>query len=327
MGEQKFTGERYLPSECQDSEIRIEHIQRYRFAVEWVKDKKVLDAACGEGYGSRLLSQYAETVVGMDLDQTAVDNANEKYGTKKLSFIQGNIESLPFEDATFDVVVSFETIEHVDEKTQKMFLQEIQRVLKTDGVLIMSTPNKKIYTDLVHSVNRFHVKEFYEREYMDFLHEEFQNLAVYLQYPQLTYVLTNKEIVCTECKNIHVDECRYYIVVCSNTTITKKSYVDSVSNSDMYYFLNRHSHDLEKQLEQDTKTRNHFEKNLTDGLNDAKQYASHLESDIQALRVAVQNRDTQLAESKAYVEHLETDIRTLKKAIQERDEQILQLKS
>ena len=327
MDEQKFTGERYLPSECQNSEIRIEHIQRYRFAIEWVKGKKVLDAACGEGYGSGLLSQYAEAVVGMDLDQTTVDNANEKYGTKNLSFIQGNIASLPFGDASFDVVISFETVEHVDEKTQKDFLKEIQRVLKTNGVLIMSTPNKKIYTDLVHGVNCFHVKEFYKQEYMDFLHKEFQDVAVYLQYPQLTYVLTNQEIVCTECENIHMDECRYYIAVCSNAIITKKDYVDSVPNSDMYYFLSRYSHDLEKQLEQEAETRNRFEKMLTAGLNDAKQYVKHLESDMQVLRTAIQDRDEQLAESRAYVEHLETDIQTLKKAVQERDEQILQLKS
>ena len=83
------------------------------------KREKVLDAACGEGYGSSLLAEEAEEVTGLDIDKEAVENANHKYGNKKLSYLKGSIEELPFEDHTLDVVVSFETIEHVGEEIQK----------------------------------------------------------------------------------------------------------------------------------------------------------------------------------------------------------------
>ena len=124
------------------------------------REKSPWDAACGEGYGSSLLAEEAEEVTGLDIDKEAVENANHKYGNKKLSYLKGSIEELPFEDHTLDVVVSFETIEHVGEEIQKKFLEEICRVLKPEGTLIMSTPNKAVYTDLVEGENPFHVKEF-----------------------------------------------------------------------------------------------------------------------------------------------------------------------
>ncbi len=98
-----------------------------------------------------------------------MENANKKYGKDNLSFRAGSVESLPFEDDSFDVVISYETIEHVTGEVQESFLKEIRRVLKPDGFLIMSTPNKAVYTDLVKGENAFHVKEFYVDEFDEFL--------------------------------------------------------------------------------------------------------------------------------------------------------------
>lgn len=97
-----------------------------------------------------------------------MENANRKYGNQKLSYLNGSVEYLPFENQSFDVVVSFETIEHVGEEIQRKFLEEICRVLKPEGTLIMSTPNKAVYTDLVEGENPFHIKEFYVKNFGNF---------------------------------------------------------------------------------------------------------------------------------------------------------------
>lgn len=155
----EYSGERFLPDECK-GEMAIEHYQRYQFAKYLVENKTVLDVACGEGYGSSLLAENASKVVGMDIDKLVIAKANEKYGNSKLSFVEGNITQIPFEDNAFDVIISYETIEHVSEKIQKIFLSEIVRVLKQDGLLVMSTPNKAIYTDLVGGKINFTLRNF-----------------------------------------------------------------------------------------------------------------------------------------------------------------------
>ena len=125
----EYTGERFLPKDCK-GEMEIEHYQRYRFAAAFVEGKKVLDAACGEGYGSSILSEKAKEVTGLDISAETVENANKKYEKDNLSFRAGSVESLPFEDDSFDVVISYETIEHVTGEIQESFLKEIRRVLK-----------------------------------------------------------------------------------------------------------------------------------------------------------------------------------------------------
>ena len=107
-----FTGERFLPG-C-TGEIAYEHWHRYAFARQFVKDKRVLDAACGEGYGSAVLGTVAASVVGVDIDKDAVAEAGRRYGRPpEVSFVEESCTALSLPDASFDVVVSFETIEHV----------------------------------------------------------------------------------------------------------------------------------------------------------------------------------------------------------------------
>lgn len=176
-----FTGERFVPG-IQDHKLEIEHFQRYLSVREIVKGKCVLDAACGEGYGSNILAETAREVIGIDLDEGAVNRADKLYGTKdNLCFQQGNIEKLNLRDKSIDVVVSFETIEHVGDETQNKFLNEISRVLKADGMLIMSTPNKAVYSDQHDYKNEFHMKEFYHDEFLTFLHQKFPYVQLYNQ--------------------------------------------------------------------------------------------------------------------------------------------------
>ena len=140
-----FTGERFTP-ECV-REIWYEHWHRYAFAQRFAAGKRVLDAACGEGYGTAMLAGVAAHAFGVDIDATSVAHAQARYaGRANLEYRQADVTQLPFADRSFDVVVSFETLEHL--AAQEQLLREFSRVLADDGVLVLSSPDKRTYSDL-----------------------------------------------------------------------------------------------------------------------------------------------------------------------------------
>ena len=152
----------------------IEHLHRYALAMDFVENKIVLDIACGNGYGSSLISEKAALVYGVDIDQTTINEAKILYPKKNLNFLTGSADKIPVLDHSVDVVVSFETIEHHDKHDEMM--SEIKRVLKNDGILIISTPDKLYYTDYRKKFkNEFHVKELYKDEFKVLLSKYFKN--------------------------------------------------------------------------------------------------------------------------------------------------------
>lgn len=166
----EFTGERFTP-ECV-REIWYEHMHRYAMSAAWCKGMRVLDAACGEGYGSALLASSASSVEGVDISDQAVSHAQKRYGgLNNLRFRVADCTSLPFDDDEFDRVVSFETLEHLE--AQEQLLSEFRRVLKPEGVLILSSPDKAVYTDQMGTVNEFHVRELYRHELEDLIGRSF----------------------------------------------------------------------------------------------------------------------------------------------------------
>lgn len=172
-----WTGERvetYI-----NNEIMVEHLHRYAIADELVKNKKVLDIACGEGYGSFLMAANAYSVTGVDNNALVIKNACEKYKRPNLEFVEGQAEKLPLEDHIYDIVVSFETLEHLE--NHQLLFNEIKRVLKKEGVLIISTPNKLFYSDKNGYINPFHKKELYLNEFKELLSKSFTNYRVYSQ--------------------------------------------------------------------------------------------------------------------------------------------------
>lgn len=173
-----FTGERFTP-ECV-REIWYEHWHRYAFARGLAAGRRVLDAACGEGYGSALLADVAADVVGVDIDAQAVAHARARYGTvPRLRYEQADAVKLPFADETFDLVVSFETLEHLAE--QAALLAGFDRVLKNDGVLVISSPDKHTYSELAGFRNEFHVRELYREELLALLRPHFPHVRLYGQ--------------------------------------------------------------------------------------------------------------------------------------------------
>lgn len=173
-----FTGERFTP-ECV-REIWYEHWHRYAFAREFARGKRVLDAACGEGYGSALLAQTASSVLGVDIAQEAIAHATACYGERaNLRFAHADCTALELAPASVDLVVSFETLEHVAQ--QQALIAGFARTLVADGVLIMSSPDKHTYSDVSGFRNEFHVRELYRDELLALLAPHFPHVRLYGQ--------------------------------------------------------------------------------------------------------------------------------------------------
>ncbi|MBC7748018.1 MAG: class I SAM-dependent methyltransferase [Methylotenera sp.] len=157
----------------------IEHLHRYGLVFNYIENKIVLDIACGEGYGSHLMSEKAAAVHAVDIDKATVLAAKAKYKKDNLSFMTGNATSIPLASQSVDVVVSFETIEHHDQHEE--MIAEIRRVLKPGGLLIISTPDKLYYSDKRNFNNKFHVKELYKAEFVDLIIKVFPRMQLLTQ--------------------------------------------------------------------------------------------------------------------------------------------------
>lgn len=173
-------------------EIWYEHWHRYHFAAPLTQGARVLDVACGSGYGSALLAQHAAQVTGVDISAEAIAHARASYGAiANLQFREGDCTTLPFADASFDVVVSFETIEHI--AAQERFLDEVRRVLTPDGLLALSCPNKREYSEARGIVNPYHVRELYRHELAQMLAPRFGAIAWYGQFVSFFSIVAAEE--------------------------------------------------------------------------------------------------------------------------------------
>ncbi len=150
-----WTGERWVPGLW--GAIAVEHLHRYSLAVSLTAGAEVLDVACGEGYGSAWLAHAARSVVGVDVDAHVVARARQRYCNVNLQFVCAHAGALPFPDASFDWVTCFETIEHLTD--QARLIDEIRRVLRSGGRLLLSSPDRQAYAAMSGHANPFHVHE------------------------------------------------------------------------------------------------------------------------------------------------------------------------
>ena len=173
----EFTGERMTTAV--EGPTEFEHFHRYCLARDLCQGLDVLDVASGEGYGSAILAGVGRSVVGVEIDAATVAHAAETYRGDNLRFIQGSASELPLEDACVDVVVSFETLEHIREHEQ--FVREVGRVLRPGGTFIVSTPDRRIYSGRLESFNRFHLLELAEPEFEALLRTHFAHVVILYQ--------------------------------------------------------------------------------------------------------------------------------------------------
>ncbi len=176
----EFTGERVIPGKV-DIDLWNEHISRYLFAARLCRFKKVIDLGCGNGYGAAELAQKAESVVGVDVSEEAILEAKQQYGAENLNFEVASLEQLPFADASFQLAVCFEVIEHLT--NYRALLSEARRVLEPGGQLVISTPNIAFYAESrkLHGPNPFHEHEFSYEEFREVLGEFFEHQTFFVQ--------------------------------------------------------------------------------------------------------------------------------------------------
>ncbi len=176
----EFTGERVIPGQV-NVDLLNEHVARYAFAARLARGKRVLDAGCGAGYGSAELAHTAQFVAGADLAPEAVDYARAHYRMPNLAFEQASCAALPHSGASFDLVVAFEVIEHLE--NWRALLLEARRVLASNGQFVVSTPNKLYYTESrgPEGTNPFHQHEFTFEEFRDALSNVFPVVSMFLE--------------------------------------------------------------------------------------------------------------------------------------------------
>jgi SAM-dependent methyltransferase len=169
-----WTGERYVPQLGGD--IAMEHLHRYLFARALAQGRDVLDVACGEGYGSAILAETARSVLGVDIAPEVVAHAAQRYARPNVAFQQGDCAALALPEASRDLVVSFETIEH--HARHEEMLAGFKRVLRPGGVAVISTPDKEPYDRLQEKPNEFHVRELTRAEFEALLGRYFRHVAI-----------------------------------------------------------------------------------------------------------------------------------------------------
>jgi ubiquinone/menaquinone biosynthesis C-methylase UbiE len=165
------------------SELWGEHRSRYRFAAQFVAGQRVLDVACGSGFGLELLSEAGARPLGVDYaGETLLE---VRRNLPHSSLLRADAMRLPLQSASIDQVVSFETIEHVPDA--RALVHEVRRVLKQGGRLVLSTPNRAFGPLERHTANRFHVQEFTADELRDLLGECFSQVWLFGQRPSNAY--------------------------------------------------------------------------------------------------------------------------------------------
>jgi ubiquinone/menaquinone biosynthesis C-methylase UbiE len=186
------------------------HLDRYRFAATRVKGKRVLDCACGTGYGVRVLRELggAGYVIGVDIEARAVEYASKNHRSGSAEFICSSGDCLALSDASVDVITSFETMEHVPDDSS--LLEEFYRVLRPGGALIISTPNQWPIVDAP-----YHVREYDRAAFLKVLEPRFECVELYNQNSGSESSHNRKQargIVPTTLKNEDLAEC--YLAIC-----------------------------------------------------------------------------------------------------------------
>jgi ubiquinone/menaquinone biosynthesis C-methylase UbiE len=165
------------------SELWGEHRSRYRFATQFAAGQTVLDVASGAGFGLQMLRQAGGRPVGLDYDAGALAEVRGVEPDARL--VHGDATHLPFADGSIDLVVSFETLEHVPDA--EAMVREIRRVLRPRGRLVLSTPNRAFGPSERHTSNPFHMREFTSDELHELLCRSFLNVRLFGQRPSGKY--------------------------------------------------------------------------------------------------------------------------------------------
>ena len=317
----EFTGERVIPGEV-DPDLWNEHVARYFFAARMARDRRVLDAGCGSGYGSAELAREARHVLGIDVAQEAIEYAQGHFQNPRIRFERASCLQIPASAGSFDLVVAFEIIEHLHD--WRTFLAEVRRVLSPEGQFLVSTPNQRYYAEAraERGPNPFHAHEFGFAEFRDELAAVFPRVALYVENHTDAMVFT--PVNSSEPVEARVGEstpgtedAHFFLAVCSVTGDTAaRSFIYVPRSANMLREREQHIEVLELQLRDRIARVVELQDELKNEQAKARARIGDLEADVRqavdsATRIAAE-LDSKCAELAQSVEYLHTAERTVK---------------
>jgi len=310
----EFTGERLIPGQVND-DLLNEHRARYVFAAHLAGARHVLDAGCGAGYGSAELAHVAASVIGADTAADAIAFARENYRLPNLHFERASCDALPHPDGSFDLVVAFEVIEHLESWPE--FLLEVRRVMSPHGQFVVSTPNKSYYTESRgrEGHNPFHVHEFEFEEFRSELLAVFPEVALFLEnhvegIAFQPYDPAAGVEVQVDAREPAPAESHFFVAVCSHRALPAAPlhlYVPRAGN--VLRERGRHITLLEEELA--AKLREHEEllaahRRQTEELERSNQWAQNLNQEIEERRTRIVELQEELAQQAQWAQDLES---------------------
>ncbi len=307
-----------------DSEEASIHVARYQIAKEYIQDKNVLDIACGEGYGSLLLQSWgAKSVLGVDISQSSIDVANKYFARENVNFLCQNAENIMIEDK-FDVIVSFETIEHV--KDEISFLKSLKSMLKDNGVIIMSCPNDHWYYKDNES-NPFHLRKYTFKEFKTVTTRVFGSKVVFGVGANM-FGFANVLLENPDMESIVAKSTRDIINQTSSHGLISKCNVDDVPNQEkcLYYYGIWNYNEIRES--KDNLSYNVFitspmltrVKNFNDYKISYEKSTNHIEE----LRQVIQSSEKLVIERDQYIKNLEQKLLQVSGNIQQLEKMVIQ---
>jgi SAM-dependent methyltransferase len=315
----EFTGERVIPGQVND-DLWSEHLARYAFARKFADGKRVLDAGCGTGYGSAELAQSAAQVTGLDISADAIEYASASYPIPDLRFLESSCTAMPLPAGSFDLVVAFEVIEHLAD--YRAFLNECARVLAREGLLIVSSPNKRYYaeTRAASGPNPFHEHEFEAGELVRELQSVFPNVRLLLQnrvesfafHPAVSFWPAEARI---DGGGGTAEDAHFFIGICSAGPLPEpKSFVYVPKAANVLRERELHVEALQKQLAEikaDREALLEFVRRQTRELEERTLWAQSLDAELKVAGGRVGDLQNELAELaagyQAQVAHMERE--------------------
>lgn len=344
----EFTGERVVPGKV-EADLLNEHLSRYYFVQPLAANRSVLDVGCGTGYGSAILAETAEQVLALDISPEAVAFASKHYAAPRLEYLVSDCCRMPVRSERFDVVVCFEVIEHVASPEQ--LLEQICDVLKPNGVLIVSTPNRVFYTEERNEINPFHTREFDFAEFSHLLGRYFERVEIAFQ-NHVSSIFVGSDSASNDLWG-RVERgqdplsavSNFFVAVCSKRHAgwhRFKSLIFLPANSNLLREKERRIRALESQvqgldqkilkLQQEYDAQSQWCEELNRQMQERTEWAMRLNERIKELEARLADLQTQFQERSAWAERLSAEISekdhrilTLQKEFEERTLWALQL--
>ncbi len=309
----EFTGERVIPGQI-EPDLWNEHVARYALAATLARGRRVLDAGCGAGYGTARLAQAARLAVGLDSSAETLAYARRHYSAPNLFFVQGDCLALPFPDKHFDLLVAFEVIEHLSDG--EAFLRQMRRLMRPRGLLLLSSPNRRFYSEERGYRNPHHVREFDAAELEAALIPHFphcrmlaQNHVEALSFADPAQAAAGFWVEAEPATAGGGDEPHFLLALCSSGPLPKPShFLFLPSTANVLRERELHIRKLEADL---ARLQEETHRELAERLEWARKLEEELQAKaefVQELEARVAERDARILERQQTVEKLEGEL-------------------